>query len=254
MSGSASLDADDAGWYLRKEFQHLLASQLSPYHYIAAVINRMNLKHRLRYIDANSRDLFHLNAPGLSILTDAILAPAEREPSIPSVLHCSCSDPIKTNMTPIRGRSRKGQRLQADAPFGKWNTQTFIAGLRCDAITAPFVVDGTMDGEKFDIYVRTQLAPTLTPGDVVIWDNLNVHKSPRAAAAIAEKGAWILFLPQYLPDKNPIEMAFSKLKSLLRKAKARTYDDLWKAVGKVCGLFSPQECWNYFKAAGCVAH
>lgn len=161
---------------------------------------------------------------------------------------------IKTNMTPIRGRSRKGQRLQADAPFGKWNTQTFIAGLRCDAITAPFVVDGTMDGEKFDIYVRTQLAPTLTPGDVVIWDNLNVHKSPRAAAAIAEKGAWILFLPQYLPDKNPIEMAFSKLKSLLRKAKARTYDDLWKAVGKVCGLFSPQECWNYFKAAGCVAH
>jgi len=111
-----------------------------------------------------------------------------------------------------------------------------------------------MDGEKFDIYVRTQLAPTLKEGDVVIWDNLNVHKSPRAAAAIAEKGAWVLFLPRYSPDNNPIEMAFSKLKTLLRKPKARTYDDLWKAVGKVCDLFTPEECWNYFKAAGCVAH
>lgn len=110
---------------------------------------------------------------------------------------------VKTNMTPLRGRSKRGERLQADAPFGKWNTQTFIAGLRCDAITAPFVVDGAMDGDKFDTYVRTQLAPTLTPGDVVIWDNLNVHKSPRAAAAIAEKQAWILFLPRYSPDLNP---------------------------------------------------
>jgi transposase len=114
---------------------------------------------------------------------------------------------IKTNMTPARGRSEEGERLQADAPFGKWNTQTFIAGLRCDAITAPFVVDGAMDGEKFDTYVRTQLAPTLKEGDVVIWDNLNVHKSPRAAAAIAERKAWILFLPRYSPDLNPIEMA-----------------------------------------------
>jgi transposase len=161
---------------------------------------------------------------------------------------------VKTNMTPLRGRSKKGKRLQADAPFGKWNTQTFIAGLRCDAITAPFVVDGAMDGDKFDTYVRTQLAPTLKPGDVVIWDNLNVHKSPRAAAAIAERKAWILFLPRYSPDNNPIEMAFSKLKALLRKQKARTYDDLWKAVGKVCDLFTPQECWNYFRKAGCVAH
>ncbi len=161
---------------------------------------------------------------------------------------------VKTNMTPLRGRSRRGKRLQADAPFGKWTTQTFIAGLRCDAITAPFVVEGAMDGDKFDTYVRTQLAPTLEPGDVVVWDNLNVHKSPRAAAAIAERKAWILFLPRYSPDNNPIEMAFSKLKSLLRKMKVRTYDDLWKAVGKVCDLFTPEECWNYFKAAGYVAH
>jgi transposase len=138
------------------------------------------------------------------------------------------------------------------APFGKWNTQTFIAGLRCDATTAPFVVEGAMNGDKFDTDVRTQLAPTLKLGDVVIWDNLNVHKSPRAAAAIAEKKAWILFLPRYSPDLNPIVMAFSKLKTFLRKKNARTYDDLWKSIGAVCEIFSQQECWNYFTKAGCA--
>lgn len=160
---------------------------------------------------------------------------------------------VKTNMTPLRGRSQKGERLIADAPFGKWNTQTFIAALRCNELVAPWVIDGAINGEAFDTYVTTQLAPLLKPGDVVVWDNLNVHKSPRAAAAIKARGAWVLFLPRYSPDMNPIEKAFSKLKALLRKAKARTYDALWKAVGKVCDLFTPQECWNYFKATGCVA-
>ncbi len=160
---------------------------------------------------------------------------------------------VKTNMTPLRGRSLCGQRLKAEAPFGKWHTQTFIAALRCDSLTAPWVIDGAMNGQTFDAYVTTQLAPTLKPGDVVICDNLNVHKSPRAAQAIAECGAWVLFLPKYSPDLNPIEMAFAKLKAHLRKAKARTYDELWKAVGKVCDLFTQQECENYFKAAGYVA-
>jgi transposase len=146
-----------------------------------------------------------------------------------------------------------GHRLLADAPFGKWNTQTFIAGLRCDELVAPWVIEGAMNGEAFDTYVTTQLAPALQTGDVVVWDNLNVHKSPRAAKAIARRGAWILFLPRYSPDLNPIEKAFSKLKTLLRKANARTYDDLWKAVGHICRLFNPQECWNFFKATGCVA-
>ncbi len=156
-------------------------------------------------------------------------------------------------MTPLRGRSRKGERLIADAPFGKWHTQTFIAALRCSELAAPWVIDGAMNGEAFDTYVTTQLASLLKPGDVVVWDNLNIHKSPRAAQAIKACGAWVLFLPRYSPDLNPIEKAFSKLKTLLRKAKARTYDDLWKAVGQVCDLFTPQECWNYFKATGCVA-
>ena len=86
---------------------------------------------------------------------------------------------VKTNMTPLRGRSPRGERLIADAPFGKWHTQTFIAGLRCGEFVAPWIIDGAMDGSAFDAYVRTQLAPTLRPGDVVILDNLNVHKSPR---------------------------------------------------------------------------
>ena len=155
-------------------------------------------------------------------------------------------------MTPPRGRSLKGERLLADAPFGKWNTQTFIAGLRCHDLVAPWVIDGAINGEVFDMYVITQLAPQLKPGDVVVWDNLNVHKSPRAAEAIKARGARVLFLPRYSPDLNPIEKAFSKLKTLLRKAKAGTYDDLWKAVGQICDLFTPQECWNYFKAAQCA--
>ena len=160
---------------------------------------------------------------------------------------------VKTNMTPLRGRSRRGQRLRADAPFGKWHTQTFIAGLRCDGLIAPWVIDGAMDGPAFDTYVSTQLAPSLSRRDVVILDNLSVHKSPRAAKALAEIGAWFLFLPRYSPELNPIEMAFAKLKALLRKAKARTYDTLWRAVGDICGLFDPQECWNYLKHTGYVA-
>ncbi len=101
--------------------------------------------------------------------------------------------------------------------------------------------------------MTTRLTSQLRPGDVVVWDNLNVHKSPRAARAISERGAWVLFLPRYAPDLNPIEKAFSKLKTLLGKAKARTYDDLCKAVGHVCDQFTPQGCWNDFKAAQCVA-
>lgn len=160
---------------------------------------------------------------------------------------------VKTNMTPLRGRSLRGERLIADQPFGRWHTQTFIAGLRCGGLIAPWIIGGAMDGEAFDAYVCTQLAPALSPGDVVILDNLNVHKSPRAAEALAKHGAWFLFLPKYSPDLNPIEMAFAKLKQLLRKAKARTYDALWKAAGDICALFDPSECRNYLKDAGYVA-
>jgi transposase len=157
---------------------------------------------------------------------------------------------VNTKMTRLRGRSRKGQRLHASAPFGHWKTHTFIAGLRCHELSAPWIIDGPITRLAFDTYIETQLAPTLSKGDVVILDNLAVHKSERAAECLKKRGAWFLFLPPYSPDLNPIEQTFSKIKAHLRKAEARTIDALWRVLGHICNLFEPQECWNYLKAAG----
>lgn len=158
-----------------------------------------------------------------------------------------------TKLTRLRGRCSKGERLNSKAPFGHWKTQTLVAGLRCDGLVAPFVIDAPMNRIIFDVYVKTQLVPVLRPGDVVIMDNLAAHKSPQSEALIRATGAWVLFLPPYSPDLNPIEMAFAKLKAHLRAAEARTIDALWKAVGSICDLYTPQECWNYLKDAGYVA-
>lgn len=155
-----------------------------------------------------------------------------------------------TKMTRLRGRARRGQRLKARAPFGHWGTQTFIAGLRHDGLTAPWLIDRPMNRQIFEAWVETQLAPTLQPGDVVILDNLSSHKSERAKAVLKQRGAWFLFLPPYSPDLNPIEMAFAKLKAHLRRIGARTIDTLWRVIGNICDLYSPDECWNYLKAAG----
>ena len=155
-----------------------------------------------------------------------------------------------TKMSRLRGRAPRGKRLRATAPFGHWRTQTFIAGLRHDGLTAPWLLDGPIHRAAFECYIETQLAPTLSPGDVVILDNLSSHKSSKASQCLREKGAWFLFLPPYSPDLNPIEMAFAKLKAHLRKAKARTIDALWRTIGDICGLFTNQESWNFYKAAG----
>ena len=146
-------------------------------------------------------------------------------------------------------------RPAAENESALWSlgTQTFIAALRHDGLTAPWVIDGPINRDIFETYVETQLAPPLRRGDMVILDSLSSHKSPKAAAILKARGAWFLFLPPYSPDLNPIEMAFAKLKAHLRKAKARTIDALWKAVGSICDLYSPQECANYLKAAGYVA-
>ena len=111
---------------------------------------------------------------------------------------------LKTNMVKTTGWAPKGARLVDHAPFGHWSTQTFIAALRHDRLDAPWVIDGPMNRELFDLYIATQLAPTLQPGDVIILDNLSSHKSPGAAAAMKAVGAWFLFLPSYSPDLNPI--------------------------------------------------
>ena len=159
---------------------------------------------------------------------------------------------VTTKMTRLRGRSRKGERLKAHAPFGHWGTQTFIAALRCGGLSAPWIIDKAINRAAFDTYIETQLAPTLSKGDIVILDNLAVHKSAKAAECLRQKGAWFLFLPPYSPDLNPIEMAFAKLKAHLRTAAARTFEDLWRAIGNICDLFSQDECWNFLKEAGCA--
>jgi transposase len=153
-------------------------------------------------------------------------------------------------MTRLRGRSRKGQRLRARAPFGHWKTHTFLAGLRCHELSAPWIIDGPITREAFETYVETQIAPTLRKGDVVILDNLAVHKSDKAARCLKQRGAWFLFPPAYSPDLNPVEQAFAKIKAHLREAEARTFDALWRALVEICNLFEPQERWNYLKAAG----
>ena len=157
---------------------------------------------------------------------------------------------VKTNLTRLRGRAPRGARLEMDAPFGNWSTQTFIAGLTADGLVAPWVIKGAMDGPAFAAYVKEVLVPVLAPGTVVILDNLATHRNIAAAHALRQAGCWFLYLPPYSPDLNPIEQAFSKLKAHLRKAAERTIHGLWDAISRILDLYSPQECANYFTACG----
>jgi transposase len=155
-----------------------------------------------------------------------------------------------TKMARRHGRAPRGQRLRSSVPHGHWKTTTFVGGLRLSGMTAPMVLDGPMTGDWFRAYVEQILVPTLKPGDIVILDNLPAHKNAAARRAIQRAGAELRLLPPYSPDLNPIENAFSKLKAQLRKAAARTVDQLWSAIAQAIDTFSPSECANYFKAAG----
>jgi transposase len=155
-----------------------------------------------------------------------------------------------TKMARTHGRAPIGQRLRVGIPHGHWKTTTFLAGLRPSGMVAPMVLDGPINGEAFEAYVQQILVPELTPGDIVIMDNLGSHKGQAVRKAIEAAGAKLLFLPPYSPDFNPIEKAFSKLKALLRKAAERTVEGLWAAIGRFLDAFTPQECANYFAAAG----
>ncbi len=156
----------------------------------------------------------------------------------------------KTNMAPLRGWAPRGQRLIGKAPHGRWKTMTFLAALRSDRIDAPWLIDGPINGERFRLYVEKVLIPTLKPGDIVIADNLGSHKGKAVRQALRAVGARLLFLPKYSPDLNPIEQVFAKLKHFLRKAAARTPDDVCAAIGKLLDEYSPQECANYLVNAG----
>ena len=155
-----------------------------------------------------------------------------------------------TKMARLRGWSRKGERCRASIPHGHWKTTTLTAGLRLSGLAAPMLLDGPMHGVAFKAYVEQVLAPELGPDDIVVMGNLSVHKVAGIRQAIETAGATLLYLPPCGPDFNPIEMAFSKLKALLRKAAARTVDDLSDAIANAIDAFTPSECENYFAAAG----
>jgi transposase len=156
----------------------------------------------------------------------------------------------KTNMTRMYGRCARGRRLVAKVPHGLHKTLTFVAGLRCDGIVAPCLLDGPIDAESFRAWVEQFLVPTLRPADIVVMDNLSSHKRPAIRQAIRSAGAKLFYLPKYSPDLNPIEQAFSKLKTLLRKENARSFEEIETAIGALLHKLAPTECRNFFSEAG----
>ena len=153
-------------------------------------------------------------------------------------------------MAPLRGWAPRGQRLNASVPSGHLQTLTFLAALRCDGVTAPWLLEGPINGESFRLYVESILVPTLRPGDIVILDSLGSHKGNAVRTAILAAGARLLFLPKYSPDLNPIEQFFAKLKHWLRKAAQRTADAVSAAIGEILKDTPPTECSNCFTNAG----
>lgn len=157
---------------------------------------------------------------------------------------------VTTKMARQYGRAPVGERLVAKVPHGHWKTLTLIAAIRVDGVTAPFVIDGAMDGATFLAYIMSVLAPTLKKGDIVFMDNVRTHKVGGVAEALRAVGATLRFLPAYSPDLNPIENAYSKIKSGLRKAAARTVKELAKAAGRCIKTIAPSDCAGYFRNAG----
>jgi putative transposase len=156
-------------------------------------------------------------------------------------------------MAPIRGWGIQGERLKGFAPHGRWRTLTFLAALRANALTAPCVVDGPINGVIFRAYVEQVLVPVLRPGDIVILDNLGSHRARAIRDAILAAGAKLAFLPPYSPDFNPIEQAFAKVKHWLRMAQARSIDAINDRLATLVGAIHQTECANYLRAARYVS-
>ena len=159
-----------------------------------------------------------------------------------------------TKMARLYGWGPKSERVVSDVPHGRWQATTFVGAIRTSGMTAPMVIDGAMNGDLFLAYVQQQLVPTLHRGDIVVMDNLSSHKKPGVREAISQAGATLAYLPPYSPDLNPIELAFSKLKTLLRKFGERTVQALWDRIGKLVDEFTPAECRNYFRHCGYTAN
>jgi transposase len=155
-----------------------------------------------------------------------------------------------TNMTRLRGRAERGKRVHAKQPQGHWRTTTMISSIRMDGTTACMTSEGATDTEVFRSYVARVLVPTLRPGDIVIMDNLSPHKSESTLALIAAVGAEVRFLPAYSPDLNPIEKMWSKLKTLLRGAEARTLPELQKAIAAALAKVSAKDAVGWWSSCG----
>lgn len=159
----------------------------------------------------------------------------------------------KTNMTRLRGRALGGARLADAAPHGHWCTTTIIGAVRLDGSTACMAVAGATDKDTFREYVRCVLVPTLRAGDIVVLDNLSAHKDQESQNLVEQAGAELRFLPPYSPDLNPIEKMWSKIKTFLRAAKARTEEDLYQAIGLALETVTPQDAEGWFRSCGYTA-
>jgi transposase len=156
----------------------------------------------------------------------------------------------KTNMTRTRGRCPSGERLVAAVPHGHWKTTTLIAALGDAGVRAAMTLDGPVNRAAFEAFVESILAPTLTPGDVVVMDNLSSHKGPRVRELVEAAGASVVYLPPYSPDLNPIELAFAKLKQLMRSAAHRTADALWADVQRMLDRITPADAAGFYRHCG----
>jgi transposase len=156
-------------------------------------------------------------------------------------------------MTRLYGWGPTGRRVVDAVPHGHWKTTTFVVALRLTGLFAPMVVDGALNGELFVKYVRQELAPRLRPGDILVMDNLQTHKTAGVTAAVAERDARVLYLPPYSPDLNPIEMAFSQVKNELRRRRLRSMDELWTAFGESLDWVATDDARHYFEYAGYAA-
>ena len=156
----------------------------------------------------------------------------------------------KTNMTRTRGRAPRGERLVAAVPHGHWRTTTLVAALGQAGMRCSMALDGPVNRDAFEAFVERVLAPALVPGDVVVMDNLSSHKGPRVRQLVESAGATVLYLPPYSPDLNPIEMAFSKLKQLMRSAAHRTADALWADVQRMLDLVTPGDAAAFIRHCG----
>src|SRR6202795_4880923 len=214
-------------------------------------VSQSGISRFLRHIKLTFKKFLHAAEQDRPDVAAARKALRKEQPTLdPKKLVFIDETAATTKMTRLYGRAPQGKRLVDKVPHGHWKTATFICGLRYDGVTAPFVLDGPMDGLHFLAYVEQILAPTLRKGQTVYMDNVSTHQVDGVKQTIEARGARAVFLPAYSPDLNPIEQFFASLKSFLRKTKARTVEELWRAIAAFLKEVSKGECKAYLANSG----